>query len=232
MTNKHDQKIAILGIDASYRSTGICIQYKNDQGETKDHLYRLFPREDKSKMSAHVRALVYDKIYTETKDFDNDDLGKIENCKRILKRITTLMAQYEKDYGIQAWDIRFEGNVMNAFAKGQMLRIVDMVGLQSILKAFLCKKNTITSVYAISSLKKQFCGRGQAKRAKDPTTGKSKAIEDSKMMMVNHFLTLFPKFDTTGKIDDVVDAYALANVECNHKATKYKKLYDYLESLS
>ncbi|AFF28166.1 gp168 [Sphingomonas phage PAU] len=229
---KHDltRHIGIIGIDASYNSSGICIRFFDKNKKEQFHLYRLFPDYDKKKNSVHIKCLTYPKVYTETKDFEIDDLGKIENCKRITLTIKNLMDRYEKEFDIKAWDIRFEGNVMNSFGGG-LLRIVDMVNLTGILKANLINKKSVGSVYAILELKKLFCGRARPATIKCPKTGKRKPSEDSKMMMINKFLTIYPDFDTTGKIDDVIDAYALSTVPLKHSEDKLRKLTEYIKSL-
>lgn len=226
------KRLGIIGIDASYNSTGICVIYIDSNGDRKTDMYRLSPDSDTSRQSAHIKQLKYPKIYTETKDFETDDLGKIENCKRITLIIKKLMTTYEIENGIQFWDIRFEGNVMNSFGrKGSLLRIVDMVYLTGVLKANLNNKKSICSVYAITELKKIFCGRGSPKRELNPKTGKKEAIEDSKLMMVNKFISLYPSFDKKGKIDDVVDAYALAKAPLKNQSIKREKIDKYFASL-
>lgn len=224
-------QIAILGIDASYTSTGLCFRFLDNGGKEQTHLYRLHASDDTKKNSAHIRSVTYDKIYTETKVYEDDDLNKIENCRRIVTKIKQLITKYENEEGIKAWDIRIEGNVMNAF-KGGMLRIVDMVNLTGIIKATLINRKSVGSVYAITELKKLFCGRATLPKVLDLVTGKKVTVGDPKTMMIDHFMTLFPGFDKRGKVDDVIDAYALATVPLKNKDQKIGKLIKYIETLT
>lgn len=223
--------IGILGIDASYNSTGLCFRFM-ENGKEKVIMYRLHPSEDKKKNSAHIRSITYEKINTETKVYEYDDLGKIENCKRIVNKIKYLMTMFEKEHGVLAWDIRIEGNVMNAF-KGGLLRVVDMVNLTGIIKATVMgSKKCVGSVYAIMELKKLFTGRATLPKVLNKETGKKETVGNPKTMMVDHFAKLYPDFDMRGKVDDVIDAYALSKVPLKNKEQKIKKLTDYISSLS
>lgn len=182
--------IVKIGIDASYNHTGLVFRF--DDGTCK--MYLISSAEEKHTVSAVF--VKYDRPWEQEGDsFSVKDMKKIESAENLFKTILDIIKKNKNERGFTELDIRIEGNVYNTFQKGALLRMPDMVCLNSVLKAYLRRINGAkVSVYPPTAIKKAFTGKGSGKKSN----------------MLDKFQSLYPNFDYTGKVDDIIDAYALA----------------------
>jgi Holliday junction resolvasome RuvABC endonuclease subunit len=184
------KKHITIGLDLSYNSTGICFQEITPTG-THYSFFNIVPK--KSKHSKNIQQIVYPKV-TPPKEptYTEQDMSKILNCHLISSTIRDLIKSYH-DY---TFTVNMEGNV---FTTNGAARLVDLTMLNTIVKLELTKLESIKELYvfAPSNVKKVFTGKGNA----------------SKDLMISTFTDKYPDFDTTGKIDDLVDAYALCQCD-------------------
>lgn len=186
MTNK---KIAYIGIDASYNSTGVVIQnnfnseikYIQICGQSTPH-------------SPSVVYTTYNKRYANTKDFSEDEQSRIKSSYSLFQKIRYYLSLYVPD--MDEYHFTLEGNVMSSFGRKSLHRLTDMVLLNTMMKYFIMiyPKSTL-NIFTPTQVKKLFTGNGRA----------------GKDLMMEEFQTIHgDNFIYKGKWDDVADAYALS----------------------
>jgi len=211
------RKSLIIGIDLSFNSTGITVSYLEDGEGKLMEFYRLVyettpnPIENINQQTYTLptNVSVIDLIVEDSKDAYSEDQALITLkamicCKRIMKIVCEVVDRFKPN------DIYFniEGFVMPSMTGSQQLRVLGgLIMLQGQLRSDLIKlklsqtniddfKIYITSP---SELKLFFTGNGSA----------------DKQMMLDYFLDLFdgdlllPNTESLGKVNDVVDSFAL-----------------------
>lgn len=184
----HPNKECWIGIDQSLNSTGMTIQF-SDKPDVKFFQFAA----GKMKHSASVCYVEYGRVKESTDDFTTNEVNIIKSAHNLTKSIFHYLELWCKDY--EVWNVAVEGQVMSGFSKRQMFHLTDLVKLVSIIEYNILKHSkTKLTIIPPTSIKKYFTGSGRAKK------------ED----MIKEFHLRVQHFDDTGKIDDVVDSYALS----------------------
>ena len=188
---ENEQKQCWIGIDQSYHSTGMVIQFCDKE---KPMFFQF--TDSTIKHSTSVVNCVYSRIWSNTDDFSRDEQNRVRSAHNLFVAIYHYLSIHCKNYDI--WNVAIEGQVMSGFSSKQKFRLTDLVKLVSILEYNLMKlKNVKLAIFPPTSVKKYFTANGKA----------------DKDMMINEFKLRFGyRFDYTGKIDDVIDAYALCEM--------------------
>lgn len=180
-----------IGIDQSYHSTGVAIQF-----EDKDKVIFLQFTDSKVKHSMSVINCVYQRIWSNTDDFSRDEQNRVRSAHNLFVAIYHYLKMHCRNY--DKWNVAIEGQVMSGFSSHQKFHLTDLVKLVSILEYnFMRLEQVKLNIYPPTSVKKYFTASGKAK----------------KEQMIAEFKTRFgDTFEYEGKIDDVVDAYALCEM--------------------
>lgn len=180
-----------IGIDQSYHSTGVAIQF-----EDKDKVIFLQFTDSKVKHSMSVINCVYQRIWSNTDDFSRDEQNRVRSAHNLFVAIYHYLKMHCRNY--DRWNVAIEGQVMSGFSSHQKFHLTDLVKLVSILEYnFMRLEQVKLNIYPPTSVKKYFTASGKAK----------------KEQMINEFKLRFgDTFEYEGKIDDVVDAYALCEM--------------------
>lgn len=190
-----------IGVDQSYHSTGVAIQF-----EDKDKVLFLQFTDGKVKHSDSVVNCVYKRIWSNTDDFSKDEQNRVRSSHNLFVAIYHYLKMHCRNYDI--WNVAIEGQVMSGFSSHQKFHLTDLVKLVSILEYnFMRLENVKLNIFPPTSVKKYFTADGKAKKEK----------------MIEEFKSRFgDTFDYTGKIDDVVDAYALCEMIAHPENAKKK----------
>ena len=190
-----------IGIDQSYHSTGVAIQF-----EDKDKVIFLQFTDSKVKHSMSVINCVYQRIWSNTDDFSRDEQNRVRSAHNLFVAIYHYLKIHCRNY--DRWNVAIEGQVMSGFSSHQKFHLTDLVKLVSILEYnFMRLEQVKLNIYPPTSVKKYFTASGKAK----------------KEQMINEFKLRFgDTFEYEGKIDDVVDAYALCEMIAHPKNAKKK----------
>lgn len=190
-----------IGIDQSYHSTGVAIQF-----EDKDKVIFLQFTDSKVKHSMSVINCVYQRIWSNTDDFSRDEQNRVRSAHNLFVAIYHYLKMHCRNY--DRWNIAIEGQVMSGFSSHQKFHLTDLVKLVSILEYnFMRLEQVKLNIYPPTSVKKYFTSSGKAK----------------KEQMINEFKLRFgDTFEYEGKIDDVVDAYALCEMIAHPENAKKK----------
>lgn len=179
-----------VGIDQSLNSTGVSIQFS----DKSNVMFFQFV----SGTCPHSNSVVfvnYHRVFSNTDDFSTNEINLCKAAHNLFVSIYRYLQLHCKDYNV--WNIAIEGQAMSGFSKNQMMHLTDLVKLVSILEYnFLKLKQVKLRIFPATTVKKSFTGSGRAK----------------KEQMIEKFKTIFPNFDYSGKIDDVVDSYALSQL--------------------
>lgn len=180
-----------IGIDQSYHSTGVAIQF-----EDKDKVIFLQFTDSKVKHSMSVINCVYQRIWSNTDDFSRDEQNRVRSAHNLFVAIYHYLKMHCRNY--DRWNVAIEGQVMSGFSSHQKFHLTDLVKLVSILEYnFMRLEQVKLNIYPPTSVKKYFTASGKAK----------------KEHMIAEFKARFgDTFEYEGKIDDVVDAYALCEM--------------------
>lgn len=180
-----------IGIDQSYHSTGVAIQF-----EDKDKVIFLQFTDSKVKHSMSVINCVYQRIWSNTDDFSRDEQNRVRSAHNLFVAIYHYLKMHCRNY--DRWNVAIEGQVMSGFSSHQKFHLTDLVKLVSILEYnFMRLEQVRLNIYPPTSVKKYFTASGKAK----------------KEQMIAEFKARFgDTFEYEGKIDDVVDAYALCEM--------------------
>lgn len=190
-----------IGIDQSYHSTGVAIQF-----EDKDKVIFLQFTDSKVKHSMSVINCVYQRIWSNTDDFSRDEQNRVRSAHNLFVAIYHYLKMHCRNY--DRWNVAIEGQVMSGFSSHQKFHLTDLVKLVSILEYnFMRLEQVKLNIYPPTSVKKYFTASGKAK----------------KEQMINEFKLRFgDTFEYEGKIDDVVDAYALCEMIAHPENVKKK----------
>lgn len=190
-----------IGIDQSYHSTGVAIQF-----EDKDKVIFLQFTDSKVKHSMSVINCVYQRIWSNTDDFSRDEQNRVRSAHNLFVAIYHYLKMHCRNY--DRWNVAIEGQVMSGFSSHQKFHLTDLVKLVSILEYnFMRLEQVKLNIYPPTSVKKYFTASGKAK----------------KDQMINEFKLRFgDTFEYEGKIDDVVDAYALCEMIAHPQNAKKK----------
>jgi Holliday junction resolvasome RuvABC endonuclease subunit len=194
--------IAKIGIDLSMNSSGITIIV-----EEKSIIKHFIISNVAVKSSANVQLLTYKRDHRNV-NYSYSDLATVNSANSLAKRIYGLLIELSNIYGFQEVDARIEGSIMSQGFKKHQAKVNDLTVFNSSIKRMLisCELVKSITVVAPTTLKKWATGKGNAK----------------KEQILEEFLKEFPKFDMTGKIDDIADSYYLAkgNVDDSQKYIK------------
>lgn len=190
-----------IGIDQSYHSTGVAIQF-----EDKDKVIFLQFTDSKVKHSMSVINCVYQRIWSNTDDFSRDEQNRVRSAHNLFVAIYHYLKMHCRNY--DRWNVAIEGQVMSGFSSHQKFHLTDLVKLVSILEYnFMRLEQVRLNIYPPTSVKKYFTASGKAK----------------KEQMIAEFKARFgDTFEYEGKIDDVVDAYALCEMIAHPENAKKK----------
>lgn len=190
-----------IGIDQSYHSTGVAIQF-----EDNDKVIFLQFTDSKVKHSMSVINCVYQRIWSNTDDFSRDEQNRVRSAHNLFVAIYHYLKMHCRNY--DRWNVAIEGQVMSGFSSHQKFHLTDLVKLVSILEYnFMRLEQVKLNIYPPTSVKKYFTASGKAK----------------KEQMIAEFKTRFgDTFEYEGKIDDVVDAYALCEMIAHPENAKKK----------
>lgn len=196
-----EERIAYIGVDQSYHSTGVTIQFSD-----KPNILFFQFCDGKEKHSMNVNFIIYDRVWSNTNDFSTDEQNRIKSSHNLFCSIKHYLDFHCNSY--DKWIVAIEGQVMSGFGKHQQNRLTDLVCLGSILRYNLMRiKKVSLHIFPPTTVKKYFTGSGRAKKEE----------------MIAEFASRFPiSFKIEGKVDDVVDSYALC--ELVHKPNNQKVL--------
>lgn len=188
---------AFIGIDASIHSTGLVIRIPEIN---KIHFTKIVSKLDK-KCSPSIRQFKYDWNIDKT-SFSTEDISKIVSSFRLCQKIDEVIKKYCSD--VTEYEFFIEGSIMPRKISSSHN---DLVANNSIVKLYLLTnfKGSTVEVIPPTSLKLSYTGNGSSKRKVN-----GKFVKIYKTEMEAAFLKEFPRFTVSGKLDDVVDAYALS----------------------
>lgn len=186
-----DKKILFIGIDQSYHSTGLCLRYSANPAKIK--FIQLC--DTQFKHSTTVVFKVYNRVWSNTNDFSTDEINRMKSAHNLFIEIKNIIAMHSTT--VDEVHVSIEGSVMSGFGAKKLMRLTDILCLNSILKYNFLRLGVKLFIFPPTTVKKRFTGNGRAKK------------ED----MISKFQTIFKdNFDYTGKIDDIVDSYALSTL--------------------
>ena len=190
-----------IGIDQSYHSTGMTIQFSD-----KPKIMFLQFVDGNVKHSSSVIYCQYQRVWSNTNDFSRNEQNLVRSAHNLFVSIYHYLKLHCSSYDI--WNVSIEGQVMSGFSSKQKFRLTDLVKLVSILQYnFLRLKQVKLNIFPPTTVKKYFTGSGRAKK------------ED----MIKEFHSRFDgRFDFDGKVDDVIDSYALCELIAHPENAKKK----------
>lgn len=227
---ENDKNIELtVGLDLSFNSTGITfLTSKNSEAKSIEFHRLVFSTEPKTITNVNQHTYNFPKNINiddivDDSDFYSEDQAHITiKCMMCTKRITHLIVnkvsklkQKFPDYNISVY-INIEGFIMSSFTGNTQLRVLGgLIMLQGLVRADLIKMKLASKfkdfkiyITSPSELKLYFTGTGG--QAAD------------KQLMLDSFLDtydgakLLPDTSSLGKINDVIDSFALM-VNCYHR---------------
>lgn len=197
-----NKKECYIGIDQSYHSTGMTIQFSDND---KKMFFQF--TDTNVKHSASVICCVYPRIWSNTEDFSLNEQNLIRSSHNVFRVIYHYVKLHCSKYDV--WNFAIEGQIMSGFSSHQKFHLTDLLKLVTIIEYNIMKlPNAKLQIFTPKSVKKYFTANGNAKK------------ED----MIKEFSERFGEtFDYNGKIDDVVDSYALCEMIKNPQNYKEKK---------
>lgn len=174
----------LMGIDPSINSTGVCIC---DNSETL--YYNIVPKLTKkmfNNKNPYINFIKYEKYDTKGLTYSEKENIKTINIYNIGLQIETLIEKYDPDV------INMEGVAYSSNGS-----VVDLAGLNYIIRALAKKHNKNINIVSPTSVKKFATGNGQAE--KDIMIDAWKRLDKN----INNINDL--------KIDDLADAYFIAH---------------------
>lgn len=189
-----------VGIDASMNFTGVTFVYTHADG-TRTHEF-IAVTAFSEKVAYWITQKCYKRII-DTDTYSSEEMHKVISAKRQASVINKLINERIERHSLESIDARMEGSLVNTGRfKQKQVRINDLTMFNSIIKLMLISNANIRAIGIIAP-----------KRLKKLATGNGNA---SKEKMVEHFFTKcrpdlkrIPKM----KVDDVIDAFYLANCE-------------------
>lgn len=168
----------------------------------EEKYYVVVPHEPKAskkqKYSRSCEVVNYNRLYDDDdSDYSKTDINKILSAGRLAMSIRKIVKSFILKYDVVQCECKMEGSVMASSFKKHQSRLNDLTAFNSIVKFMLVSSKEFSkiSIMAPTSLKKAATGTGSAKKER----------------MEEEFLKIKKdKFDFTGKIDDIIDAWFLA----------------------
>lgn len=182
-------KRVYVGVDASYNSTGLCIQ-----SNYKPEIHFIQLVNGSCPHSPSVVFTQYGRVLSNTGDFSTDEKNRIKSSYNLWQKIKYYLQLYVPD--ADEYQFTLEGNVMSSFGKSKFNRLTDMVLLNTMIKYFImCFPKSKLEIFTPNQIKKLFTGNGKG----------------NKELVQQTFMNMFgDKFIYEGKWDDISDAYALS----------------------
>ena len=173
----------VIGLDLSINSTGVCV--KNDD---KYCYYIIVPKLTKKQQNLNhksLKYLVYEKLES-GETYEEKEYSKSQSIYNIAKQIFKVIKAYKPDLAV------IEG-ISYGSGSGH---VADLAGLNFIVRSMLLEQKIPFKIVSPMTNKKFAVGNGGA--AKD--------------VIVDSFIHCQPQFKNMQvKIDDIADAYFLAN---------------------
>ena len=192
-----------IGVDPSFNSTGICKLYYNNADELiKKKFYIIRPSDSKLTKREKAAADTCGDIF-EYITYDKYDLSpyKEDNHMYELLKTKNACSLMESIHNIVSADISDNDKVyvlQEGISYGSSIRtksIFDLAGLNYLLRnVFINKDRYEFTIAAPTNIKKFVTGKGNAK----------------KTMIVDEFLSHYNKLKCIPKVDDIADAYFMA----------------------
>ena len=204
-----------IGIDGSINSTGLVLMVKDDKQNIVETKYFLIvPWSKKIPACPSTAELIIYQRFWETKASTNSqsDLYKIISAEQLALEINKVINDFINNGNYEAFteiSCRIEGAIMASSKFTPQGRLNDLLLSQTIFKYLIMRDGLVTEFKIIppKSLKKLATGNGNCKKITMTTTHQEKFADHN--------------FDyETGKIDDLMDAFWLA--ETNEPANKIK----------
>lgn len=176
----------LMGIDPSINSTGVCV-YK----DLKNIYYNIVPKLTKKMIvnkNLYINFIKYEKYDTKDLTYSEKEDIKTTNIYNIGLQIEKLIEEYNPDI------INMEGVAYSSNGS-----VVDLAGLNYIIRVLAKKHNKNINILSPTSVKKFATGNGQAE----------------KNIMIDAWKRLDTNIDNINdlKIDDLADAYFIAHFE-------------------
>lgn len=194
--------IYFIGIDPSINSTGICIQKYDNKQKISEKFLILSGNRKLSKKEQNAESEISELTYafyekTDLRQYKTDnhlhEYWKSYNLINLSNRIAELVSNLTNDNPEKIY-ITIEG-----ISYGSTIRtntICDLAGLNFLIRSKFVEKPLIDFQIATpSEIKKFASGNGNC----------------NKEVMVNLFKGIYPEYDIIPKIDDISDAWFMAN---------------------
>ena len=191
--------VVFMGVDPSINSSGICIQFWEDNSKVKEYFAIVKPNKlTKKEQKAHDAYLFFDYVLYEKYDLskyeDNHEHEhyKTLNMIAVLDKIIETVKDNVADKNVEIYVVQ-EGVSYGSTLKTKS--VFDLAGLNFMIRERFLKDNRFHLTIATpSEIKKYSSGNGNCK----------------KEVMMDLFKILYPDFDLP-KLDDICDAYFMAS---------------------
>ena len=180
-----------MGVDPSINSSGICIQFWEDNSKVKEYFAIVKPDKlTKKEQKAHDAYLFFD--YVLYKNNHEHEHYKTLNMIAVLDKIIETVKDNVSDKNVEIYVVQ-EGVSYGSTLKTKS--VFDLAGLNFMIRERFLKDDRFHLTIATpSEIKKYSSGNGNCK----------------KEVMIDLFKILYPDFDLP-KIDDICDAYFMAS---------------------
>lgn len=191
--------VVFMGVDPSINSSGICIQFWEDNLKVKEYFAIVKPDKlTKKEQKAHDAYLFFDYVLYEKHDLskyeDNHEHEhyKTLNMIAVLDKIIETVKDNVSDKNVEIYVVQ-EGVSYGSTLKTKS--VFDLAGLNFMIRERFLKDDRFHLTIATpSEIKKYSSGNGNCK----------------KEVMIDLFKILYPDFDLP-KLDDICDAYFMAS---------------------
>lgn len=191
--------VVFMGVDPSINSSGICIQFWEDNSKVKEYFAIVKPNKlTKKEQKAHDAYLFFDYVLYEKHDLskyeDNHEHEhyKTLNMIAVLDKIIETVKDNVADKNVEIYVVQ-EGVSYGSTLKTKS--VFDLAGLNFMIRERFLKDDRFHLTIATpSEIKKYSSGNGNCK----------------KEVMMDLFKILYPDFDLP-KLDDICDAYFMAS---------------------
>lgn len=203
-----------VGIDPSVNSTGLCISvYDEDNNKVEEKFYIIKPdkltkKEDLAEKNnlSRFSYIIYDKLPINTEDNKLNEKNKAINFMQIVESIRSIIMQTDyRYYRMNNIYICQEGISYGSSTRTKS--IFDLAGLN-----FLLREMVINLSKGFKPVELIVATPGEIKKF---ATGNGNANKD---LIVELFKTIYIDLDLP-KLDDIADAYFMANYAKNYKDT-------------
>ena len=200
--------IAKIGIDLSMNSTGLVLDFINDDNVRITKFVQICP--SIMKVSGDVQLVTYKRDYRKD-NYSYEDLSAVNSATSLASCINKQMIKWSEIYNFDQIDARIEGSIMSSRFSKATANLNQLTVFNGTVKRMLLVHPLVVSIAVIgpTSLKKYFTGKGNAK----------------KELMITKFIETFPMFDRSNKvkIDDIADAYALSIAQISDSMKYFKQ---------